>query len=58
MPLQPKVTRPEDLNRMVSYMGLMAQSDSAPVDITPPMGDLRTAEWFGEYVARTTLRLR
>jgi NAD(P)H dehydrogenase (quinone) len=43
---------------MGSYMGLMAQSDSAPVDITPPMGDLRTAEWFGEYVARTTLRLR
>ncbi len=56
MPLQPTGTSPEDLNRMGSYMGLMAQSDSAPVDVTPPIGDLRTAEWFGEYIARTALR--
>jgi NAD(P)H dehydrogenase (quinone) len=56
MPLQPTGTNPEDLNRMGSYMGLMAQSDSAPVDVTPPIGDLRTAQWFGEYVAKTALR--
>ncbi len=56
MPLPSTGTSPEDLNRMGSYMGLMAQSDSAPVDVTPPIGDLKTAEWFGEYVAKTALR--
>jgi len=56
MPLQPTGTNPEDLNRMGSYMGLMAQSDSAPVEHTPPVGDLKTAEWFGEYIAQTILR--
>lgn len=56
MPLQPTGTAPEDLNRMGSYMGLMAQSDSAPVDITPPIGDLKTAEWFGQHIAKTMLR--
>jgi NAD(P)H dehydrogenase (quinone) len=57
MPLQPTGTTPDDLNRMGSYMGLMAQSDNASPDITPPIGDLKTAEWFGNYVAQTVLRL-
>lgn len=57
MPLQPTGTNPDDLNRMGSYMGLMAQSDNAPVDITPPTGDLKTAEWFGQHIAKTMLRL-
>lgn len=57
MPLMPTGTQPEDLNRMGSYMGLMAQSDSAPVDVTPPIGDLRTAEWFGRHIAKTVQRI-
>ncbi|NHC04289.1 flavodoxin family protein [Acinetobacter sp. 187] len=40
-----------DLNRLSSSLGLMTQSDNAPVEITPPQGDLDTAIWFGEYIA-------
>ena len=46
-----------DLNRLSSCMGLMTQSDNAPVEITPPQGDLDTAIWFGEYVAGVLYRL-
>lgn len=56
MPLQPTGIGPEDLNRMGSYMGLMAQSDNASPEVTPPIGDLKTAEWFGEYIAKTVQR--
>ncbi len=41
-----------DLNRLSSSLGLMTQSDNAAVEITPPQGDLDTAEWFGEYIAQ------
>lgn len=51
LPLMPTGIKPTDLNRMAGYLGLMTQSDNAPVDITPPSGDLETAQWFGEYVA-------
>ncbi len=40
-----------DLNRLSSCLGLMTQSDNAPVEITPPIGDIHTARWFGEYIA-------
>lgn len=40
-----------DLNRLSSSLGLMTQSDNAPIEITPPVGDLKTAIWFGEYLA-------
>jgi multimeric flavodoxin WrbA len=42
---------PEGLNRLGSYLGAMAQSDQAPPDVTPPPGDRRSAELFGERVA-------
>lgn len=58
MPLMPTGTQPEDLNRMGSYMGLMAQSDNAPVEITPPIGDLKTAQWFGQHIANTILKIK
>ena len=35
----------------------MTQSDNAPVELTPPEGDLKTAFWFGEYIALTLARL-
>lgn len=51
LPLMPTGIKPTDLNRMAGYLGLMTQSDNAPVDLTPPSGDLQTALWFGEYLA-------
>lgn len=44
------------VNRMGSYLGLMAQSDSADASITPPAGDHKTAELFGKRIAQATLR--
>ncbi|OTG59614.1 flavodoxin [Acinetobacter sp. ANC 3903] len=51
LPLMPTGRSSQDLNRMSSFLGLMTQSDNAPVEVTPPQGDLDTAIWFGEYVA-------
>jgi NAD(P)H dehydrogenase (quinone) len=55
-PLMPTGTGPDDLNRMGSHLGLMTQSDNAPAEITPPAGDIRTAELFGTHVAERTVR--
>lgn len=46
-----------DLNRLSSSLGLMTQSDNAPIEITPPQGDLDTAIWFGEYIAGLLLKI-
>jgi multimeric flavodoxin WrbA len=47
--------KPDATNRIGSFIGAMAQSDS---DITPPSGDLRTAEILGERVAKITKKLK
>lgn len=57
LPLMPTGRSNTDLNRMSSFLGLMTQSDNAPVDVTPPEGDLATAFNFGEHIAETVLRL-
>jgi len=46
---------PEDLNRLASSLGLMAQSnmDEGP-ELAPPPSDLRTGEVFGRRVALVT----
>lgn len=44
------------INRMGAWLGLMAQSDNAPPDQTPPESDRRTAELFGKRVAEATVR--
>lgn len=44
------------INRLGSYLGLMTQADNAPVEVTPPEEDLRTAELFGASVARATIK--
>ncbi len=44
------------INRMGSWLGMQAQSDDGPPDQTPPAEDRRTAELFGERVARATVR--
>ncbi len=50
LPLMPTGRSGADLNRMSSFLGLMTQSDNAPIEVTPPAGDLETAFWFGEYL--------
>lgn len=57
LPLMATGRTVEDVNRMSSFLGLMTQSDNAPVDVTPPKGDLDTAIWFGQYIALQALRL-
>ncbi|MFC0625922.1 flavodoxin family protein [Kribbella deserti] len=47
----------EDLNRLGSWLGAMAQSDSdLSAEQAPPATDLRTAEALGARVAKITLR--
>ncbi len=48
---------PEDLNRLGSYLGAMAQSnaDVGP-DVAPPPSDLRTGAYLGKRVAEITAR--
>ena len=58
LPMMPTGRGTHDLNRMSSFLGLMTQSDNAPVEVTPPKGDLETAVWFGEYTAFVLNRLQ
>jgi NAD(P)H dehydrogenase (quinone) len=49
----------EDVNRLGSWLGAMAQSDSdQPADVVPRATDLRTAAALGRRVALVTLRHR
>jgi NAD(P)H dehydrogenase (quinone) len=57
LPLMPTGRSNADINRMSSFLGLMTQSDNAPVDVTPPEGDLVTAIQFGQHIAQTLQRL-
>lgn len=45
-----------DLNRLGSWLGAMAQSDDAPADVTPIDSDLRTAAYLGQRVAEVTVQ--
>ncbi|MGE5548105.1 MAG: flavodoxin family protein [Solirubrobacterales bacterium] len=50
---------PEDLNRLGSFLGAMAQSNAdAGPDAAPPAADLRTAAALGERVATAATRWR
>lgn len=44
------------LNRLGSWLGMMAQSTNAPADETPGEEDKATARAFGERLAKATLR--
>jgi NAD(P)H dehydrogenase (quinone) len=48
----------EALNRMGGSLGLMTQSENDSPEVTPPIGDKRTAELFGQRIARYVLRLQ
>jgi NAD(P)H dehydrogenase (quinone) len=45
---------PDTLNRLNGAIGLMTQSDSAPVEKTPAPGDLESALLFGKRIAQIT----
>ncbi|MBK2124864.1 flavodoxin family protein [Fangia hongkongensis] len=47
----------EALNRMGGSLGLMTQSENDIPEVTPPSGDKRTAELFGQRIAEFVLRL-
>jgi len=46
------------VNRIGGFLGAMAQSENASPDVTPPQGDLKTAEILGKRVAEMTKRIR
>ncbi|MAF98664.1 MAG: flavodoxin [Micavibrio sp.] len=46
------------MNRMGAFLGLMGQTENAPADITPPSGDLLSAEYFGKRLAETAKRFK
>jgi NAD(P)H dehydrogenase (quinone) len=49
----------EDLNRLASFLGAMAQSNAdQPADVVPPPSDQRTAEHLGARVAEAAVRWR
>ncbi len=56
MPLMPTGHGEEDLNRLSSFLGLMTQSFDAPPEETPGKGDIDTAIWFGEHLAKTIIK--
>jgi multimeric flavodoxin WrbA len=43
--------KPDVINRMGGFMGAFAQSENESPDVTPPKGDLDTAEKLGKRVA-------
>ena len=47
---------PESVNRIGSYLGLMAQAENDAPAVTPPSGDIKTAEMFGARVALSAQR--
>jgi NAD(P)H dehydrogenase (quinone) len=42
---------PEQMNRLGSYIGVMAQADNVPPEQSPPKGDLDTAYVYGQRIA-------
>ena len=42
------------VNRIGSYLGVMAQSENDTTDITTPSGDIMTALKFGQRIAEIT----
>lgn len=42
---------PDELNRIGSSIGVMAQADNVPPDQSPPRGDVETARSYGRRVA-------
>ncbi len=56
LPLMPTGHDDTDLNRLSSFLGLMTQSLNAPPEETPCKGDIDTAIWFGNHLAKTIIK--
>ena len=56
LPLMPTGHESHDLNRLSSFLGLMTQSLDGPPDVTPGAGDIDTAIWFGDHLAKTIIK--
>ena len=49
---------PDELNRLGSTIGAMAQADNVPPEQSPPRGDLDTARAYGKRIAEHARRRR
>ncbi len=49
---------PEDLNRIGSYLGVMAQADNVAPEQSPPSGDLATGRAYGVRIAQLAKQYR
>lgn len=56
LPLMPTGHKEHDLNRLSSFLGLMTQSGDASPAETPCKGDIDTAIWFGDHLAKTIIK--
>lgn len=56
LPLMPTGHEATDLNRLSSFLGLMTQSLDGPPETTPGPGDIDTAIWFGNHLAKTIIK--
>lgn len=56
LPLMPTGHESHDLNRLSSFLGLMTQSLDGPPEVTPGAGDIDTAIWFGDHLAKTIIK--
>lgn len=56
LPLMPTGHADDDLNRLSSFLGLMTQSADGPPEETPGKGDIDTAVWFGNHLAKTIIK--
>ncbi len=52
-----QAAKDDAVNRIGSFMGAMAQSENDSPEVTPPIGDLKTAELLGQRVAEVTKKL-
>lgn len=58
LPPTNKPGQADELNRLGSTLGVMAQSDDAPAEVTPPNGDLETARIYGKRIAKYAALLK
>ena len=56
LPLMPTGHEAHDLNRLSSFLGLMTQTLDGPPEVTPGAGDIDTAIWFGDHLAKTIIK--
>ena len=54
-PIMPTGHSNTDINRLSSFLGLMTQSVDGPPEQTPCVGDMQTAEKFGEHLGALVL---